>query len=70
MGAMLKGNLDDLVSSQVGADWGVLPTLSDSIGLVGLLPVHAKSILMTENSDSVEGKLVSCSKDSDSCEAS
>ena len=67
---MLEGNLDDFVSSQVGADWGVLPALSNGIGLIGLLPVHAKSVLMTENGDSVEGKLVSCSKDPDSYEAS
>jgi hypothetical protein len=34
--AVLNGNLDDLITSQIGADRGVLPALADDVRLVGL----------------------------------
>lgn len=33
---VLDGNFDDLVAGQVGADRGILSTLANDVGLVGL----------------------------------
>ena len=33
---VLDGDFDDLVTSQVGADRGVLSTLTNDVGLIGL----------------------------------
>ncbi len=44
LGAMLDGNLDDLVASKVGADRCVLPALANDVRLIGLcssLSAHA-----------------------------
>jgi hypothetical protein len=36
LGAMFNSNLDDLVTSQISTDWGVLAALSNDICLVSL----------------------------------
>jgi hypothetical protein len=56
--AMVERNLDNLIASKVGADWGILATLADNVGLVGFLPMHAKSVLITENCNRLQGEFV------------
>lgn len=34
--AMLKGDFDNLIASQISTDWGVLASLADDVGFVGL----------------------------------
>ena len=51
---MLLGNLDDLIAREVGPHRCILPLLANDIGLVGLLPMHPKTILIAEDSHSVE----------------
>jgi hypothetical protein len=41
-----EGNLDDLIAREVCAHGCVLAPVSDLVGLVGLLPVHAEAVLM------------------------
>jgi len=36
VGAMFKGNLDDLITSEISSHWGVLATLANDICLIGL----------------------------------
>jgi hypothetical protein len=36
LGAVLDGNLDDLVAGEIGADRGVLPALANDVCLIGL----------------------------------
>lgn len=36
LNAMLFGNLDDLVASQVSTHWGVLASLADDVGFISL----------------------------------
>jgi hypothetical protein len=63
--AVLDGNFDDLVASQVGSDGRVLAAGANLVGLVGLLPVHAEAVLMTVDCDSVQRQLVGGTEDSD-----
>jgi hypothetical protein len=62
---VLEGNFDDLVTGQVSSNGRVLSTLANDIGFVGLLPVHAESVFITEYGDGVQGKLVGSTEDSD-----
>lgn len=61
---VFDSNFDDLVASKVSTDWSVLSSLSNNVCLIGLLPVHAESVFITENSYGVEGKFVGGSEDS------
>jgi hypothetical protein len=36
LSAVLNGNLDDLIASQISTDRGVLASLADDVGFVGL----------------------------------
>ena len=36
LSAMLNGDFDDLVTSEISSDGGILATLSNDVGLVGL----------------------------------
>jgi hypothetical protein len=36
VGAMFKGNFDDLITSKISSHWGVLATLANDICLIGL----------------------------------
>ena len=56
--AVLNGNLDNLITSQVCADWRILATLANDISFIGLLPVHGESVLITEDCDCLQGKFV------------
>lgn len=64
---VLEGDFDNLVAGEVGADWSVLSSFADNVGFVGLLPVHAESVLIAEDGDGVEGKLVGGTEDTDLC---
>jgi hypothetical protein len=55
---VLEGDLDDLVTGEIGTDWSVLSALANDIGLIGLLPVHAESVFIAVYSDGMERKLV------------
>lgn len=56
---MFQCNLDDLVASKVSPDRSVLAPFANDICLVSLLPVHGKTVLMTEDCYSLERQLVS-----------
>jgi hypothetical protein len=56
---VLKGDLDDLVTSEIGTDWSILSALANDIGLVSLLPVHTEPVFIAVYGDGVERKLVS-----------
>jgi hypothetical protein len=62
---VLESNVDDLVASQVGPDGGVLAPLANDIGLVGLLPVHAETVLIAVDGDGVQGEFVGGTEDAD-----
>ena len=47
---MLLGNLDDLVPCQVCAHRSELPSFSNHVCFVGLLSMHAETVLITEDS--------------------
>lgn len=66
LGAVLHSDLNDLVTSEVSSNGRVLAALANHVRLVGLLPMHAKSILITEDSDGVQGELVGGSEDTNS----
>ena len=36
LGAMLQGNLDDLVASEISSNWSILSALTNDVGFVGL----------------------------------
>ena len=55
---VLKCNFDDFIASQVCSDGSVLASVSNLIGLIGLLPVHTEAVLMAVDSDRVEGQLM------------
>jgi hypothetical protein len=55
---VLESNLDNLVTGKVGTNWSVLSAFADNVGLVGFLPVHAKSVFIAVYGDGVEGKFV------------
>ena len=61
----LQRNLDNLVAGQVRTDGRVLAALADEVGLVGLLPVHAQTVLIAEDGDGVQGQLVGGAEDAD-----
>lgn len=62
---VLEGDLDDLVTGQVRTDGSVLPSLSDNVGFIGLLAMHAEAILVAVDGDSLEGQLVGSPEDTD-----
>lgn len=62
---MLLRDLDDLVSGEICSHRCILPSLSNDIGFISLLSVHAESVLMTVDSDGLEGKLVGGTEDTD-----
>ena len=55
---MLKRNFDDFIAGQVCSDGSVLASVSNLVGLVGLLPMHAEAVLMAVDSDCMEGQLM------------
>lgn len=40
-------DLDDLVDLKIGLNGGILTALSDSVGFISLLTMHAQSVFMT-----------------------
>jgi hypothetical protein len=47
LSAMLNGNLDDLVASEISTNRGVLPALANDVGLVGLCgPSSADALIV------------------------
>jgi hypothetical protein len=62
---MLQCNLDDLVAGEVCFHRPVLTTLSNDIGLVSFLAVHAETVFIAEDSYGLQRKLVRGTKDSD-----
>ena len=62
---MLDGNLDDLVASQVGTNGRVLAALANLVGLIGLLAMHAETVLMAVDGHSVQRQLVGCAENAD-----
>ena len=36
VGAMLEGNANDLIASEIGPNGSILSTLADDVGLIGL----------------------------------
>ena len=63
LNAVCKGNLDDLVASQVGTDWGVLTSPADHVCFIRLLSVHTQSVLIAEDSHRLEGEFMGGSED-------
>lgn len=63
--AMLQSNLDDFVAGEVSSDRRILSSLSDNISLVGLLSVHAETVLVAEDGHSLKGQLVGGTEDPD-----
>lgn len=61
---VINRDLDYLIGSQIGPDGSILAAFANDIGLIGFLSVHAQSVLITVYGDGLEGKLVSCSEDS------
>jgi hypothetical protein len=62
---MLNSDSHDLILRKIRLYRPELASLANDISLISLLPVHAQAILMTVNSDSVQGQLVSSTEDSD-----
>jgi len=50
LGAVVDGNLDDLVASEVGADRSVLPALANDVRLIGLCVCLGQRVLLTAQS--------------------
>jgi hypothetical protein len=46
LSAMLNGNLDDLVASEISTNRGVLPALANDVGLVGLCGPSSADVLI------------------------
>lgn len=63
--AVLEGDLDNLVSGQIGAHGGVLTALSNHVGLVRLLTVHGQAVLVRVDGDGLQGQLVGGTEDTD-----
>jgi hypothetical protein len=52
LGAVLDGNLDDLVAGEIGADRGVLPALANDVCLVGLCAPFVSACFSRTNPES------------------
>jgi hypothetical protein len=62
---MLDGDLDDLVSGQIGTDRSILTALADDIGLIRLLPMHTEAVLIAENCHGMQREFVGGTEDTD-----
>ena len=55
---MLHGDLDNLITGKIRSDWGILATLANDIGFVGLWKVHL-SVSNPSGEDEFKGASIS-----------
>lgn len=58
--AVLDGNLDNLIASEIRSDRGILTTLSNDVGFVGLYSAPAVSVIAIKNGGGTNQRAVLC----------